>query len=313
MAALLDLPRAREAGKHPCPACGSSDALHAFRSPRPGMHCYSCRADSVAVAASVWGIRPIEAAKKLAEAFGLDTQAEAAAPPPRPRPVRLPQREVEEVWNAGGAVDCDAEVSGWLTSRGLDPRTVAARDLARVLPAGDLPHWATCYRMPWSAGWRCILPTYDARGQLAGLRARWTGETAPPGGVKSAAPGGAGLAGLVMADGLGRQLLTAGRLPDWWDAQEAGGPLRIVISEGEHDYLIWATNSSGDDHFDAYSPAVLGIVGGAWTPEIAARIPGRSSVIIRTDDDAAGQKYAEQIAGTIGHRCAVLRGGFARG
>ena len=152
-----------------------------------------------------------------------------------------------ELWNACGDVYDDGEVSAWLAYRGLDPAKVSDLNLARALPpTGSLPAWARCAGRPWSAGWRCIFPIYDATGTLASLRARWChllarGEAPaeqldrPPEdlpAVKSAAaaagPGSA--SGLVLADGLLLQLLRTGERPHWWPEKT---PLRIVVVEGE--------------------------------------------------------------------------------
>jgi DNA primase len=46
---------------------------------------------------------------------------------------------------------------------------------------------------------------------------------------------------------------------------------------------------------------VLGIVSGSWTDELAQRVPAGTRVLIRTDADAAGDKYARRIAETLRH------------
>jgi hypothetical protein len=147
------------------------------------------------------------------------------------------------------------------------------------------------------------VPLYDARGALRSLHARDIG-IVEAGRPKAVTGKGTSTKGLVMADPLGREVLALGRLPDWW---MLGRPLRVVISEGEPDWLTWATRY-GDG--DAESPACLGIIGGghsgSWTPELGRRLPARSQVFVRTDLDKPGEQYASAIARSIGH-CRVSR------
>ena len=243
------------------------------------------------------------------------------AAPPHPSDLNIarpPAGEVAELWNACVPPADDGEVSAWLAFRGLDPAKVSDLDLARALPrTSALPAWARCAGRPWSAGWRCVFPVYDATGSLASLRARWcrllAGEGAPAGpldrppadfpAVKSAAaaagPGSA--SGLVLADGLLRQLLRTGERPRWWPEET---PLRIVVVEGEPDFLTWATR-----HGDAAetAPAVLGLWSGAWTSALAARIPAGCRLLLRTDLDASGHHYATRVARDLADRCELRR------
>ncbi len=231
---------------------------------------------------------------------------------------RPPAGEVAELWDACDDVYDDAEVSAWLTYRGLDTAKVSDLDLARALPTtGALPTWARCAGRPWSVGWRCLFPVYDSTGALASLRARWcrlldVGDL-PPGkrdrppasipsvksGAAAAGPGSA--SGLVLADGLLRQLLRTGERPRWWPEAT---PLRIVVVEGEPDFLTWATR-----HGDAAetAPAVLGLWSGAWTSALAARIPTGSRILLRTDLDASGHQYATRVAHDLADRCELRR------
>ena len=100
----------------------------------------------------------------------------------------------------------------------------------------------------------------------------------------------------MLADEAGRAIL-AGSPPTWWDR-------RIIIAEGEPDYLTLATRWG-----DAAEtlPAVFGVISGSWTAEIAARIPDGAEVHIHAHADAAGHRYAEQIRSTLGRRCRLLR------
>ncbi|MDP6935163.1 MAG: hypothetical protein QGG40_19745 [Myxococcota bacterium] len=106
---------------------------------------------------------------------------------------------------------------------------------------------------------------------------------------------------MVLANALGRQLLTTGALPYWWPDAE---PLVVVISEGEPDYLTWST-SRGDGALATL--AVFGVYSGAWCSEVADRVPTGARVVVRSHDDRAGNEYAGRIAATFGSRCTVRR------
>jgi hypothetical protein len=141
-----------------------------------------------------------------------------------------------------------------------------------------------------------MLPVYDERGRMRSVRAWCVSESNDP---KRLPASGYRASGLVLACTSAVALLRAGVAPS--DARP-----RVVVVEGEPDFLTWATRFS-----DASPnvPAVLGVVAGAWSDEIAARIPSGARVIVRTHRDAAGERYAEAIKRTLWDRCAVLRAG----
>lgn len=183
-----------------------------------------------------------------------------------------------------------------LRDRGHDPRVVDERDLAIVLPQDThVPPWARFGPRTWpAAGYDLLFRLYDYQGELRSVLARRLG---PGDGPKSTAPRGYERRGLVMADALGLHLLRTGSRPAGWTPDAP--PLRVVIAEGEMSWLAFACEASDADE---HAPATLGIVSGSWTEELAARIPAGSHVIIATDWDATGHKYAEQIASTLGGR-----------
>jgi len=90
-------------------------------------------------------------------------------------------------------------------------------------------------------------------------------------------------------------MLEQGAAPAWFE----GAPMDVIIAEGEPDFLTWAVSSS--DANDR-PPAVLGVVAGAWSADIAARIPDGSRVVIRTHRDAAGDAYAAAIRDSLAGR-----------
>lgn len=205
-------------------------------------------------------------------------------PPPRRELPPLPAREpppvdqVRALLRAGVDVDGDQVVAGWLRSRGLDP--AACVPLACALGPDWLPwSWASYRRRSWTvSGHRLLLPLFDALGELRSVRARAVVADATP---KSLPPGGHASAGFLLADARGVAMLRAG---------PTAAPARVLVLEGEPDYLTWASRSSG-------RWAVFGLPGsGAWTSAIGDRIPAGSEVVIRTDPDPAGDHYAEIVA-----------------
>jgi hypothetical protein len=197
----------------------------------------------------------------------------------------------------------ESEVAEWLNSRALDAGAVEDFGLARALPSDVLqPRWARYQRQTWGeAGYRLLLPMFDKLGALRSLRAR---RVIPGEGPKNLAPAGCSTGGLVMADALGRRLLATGQCPEGWPAAV---PLRVVVAEGEPDFLTWGTRFSDAD---ATAPAVLGVVSGGWTSGIAGRLPDGARVIVRTHLDEAGEKYARAVHESLRGRCTLLRAGF---
>lgn len=250
----------------------------------------------------------------------LDRQAVARAPrppPPPPRPRAFPPvDEVRDLWNACAPCEADLDVATWLRSRGIDVANVDRFSLARALPpALDVPRWAA-YRgdaaeaLPWSAlGYRAIVPMYDAAGELRSVRARYVGPSVA-GQPKALPPSGHATKGLVMLNPLAVMLfqVAAWRSRGSEDALAHGGDgwpawseRRVLVCEGEPDFLSWAARSSAPS-----SLAILGIGGsGQWTETLAERIPDGGVALLRTDEDNAGDAYAVEIAATLRGRCAV--------
>jgi len=220
----------------------------------------------------------------------------------RQRPLQAlkppPPHEVQSLWDAASRVTDDDEAAEWLRGRGLDPVAVELWDLARAVPdSTPLPGWArTRPGGSWiESGHRLITRTFDCRGGLFSVRARCLNAAAVP--AKELSPAGCAVRGGVLADPLAVQLL-AGPVPDWWRCRD------IVICEGVPDFLTWASRQS-EAREDG--PATFGIASGAWTNEIAARIPAAVRLVIRTHNDAAGDDYAARIAGSLASRCRIYR------
>lgn len=276
-----------------------------------GVRCFACDKtgdvlDLVAVASGLDTRRDFsEVLRRAEELAGMMPERAVPHPyhrlEPAPGPGWPPLGEVEDLWSSCVAATEDRDLAAWLCSRAIDPAAVDMLGLARALPSGrPLPRWARCQGISWSdGGHRCIVPMFDRSGALRSVRGRRLSSDQP----KSAPPAGYRLGGLVMADALGRLVLTTGRRPAGWPDDV---PLRLVVTEGEPDFLTWSVSFSDAD---ATAPAVIGVVAGCWTDDLAARVPSRSKVIIRTDHDLAGEKYARSIEESLGARCNVVRGG----
>ncbi len=233
------------------------------------------------------------------------------ATPPRTeieeKPTRPSQDEIENLWNASLPVGSDPEATAWFAHRYADTATWSLQqaklwDLARAIPSDHrVPRWARSRGGPWTyTGHRIIFRLWDHTGQAASLRARCIDPTTTP---KSLAPAGFSVKGLVLADPLGQQLL-GGVCPTWWQPRE------IVVAEGEPDWLLWALRQR---EWEPQGPACLGIESGAWSPQIADRIPTGARLVIRTHHDEPGERYARQIATSLGGRCRILRSSAGEG
>lgn len=198
-----------------------------------------------------------------------------------------PREEIERVWAEAIAVHRDAGACRWLRARRISVDQVKQADLARVLPRGlRLPAWAHFRRKPWSSTHRLVLPLYGADGCAESLHARALNLIAEGGRGKGASPAGYALAGLLMASPAGVDMLRG-----------AGRPEEVIVAEGVPDFLAFATTG----------PAVIGVVAGAWSVAVAARVPSGAKVEIATHRDAAGDEYARTVSGTLKDRCHVVR------
>lgn len=268
--------------------------------------CFACEfsADALGLIAAVRGLNvrdPGDFRQVLAEgaaiAGHLSLEAEIldgkpradrpVVPPPPAEPERdyLDPREVWAFWRTCGEVTDDTECSGLLVRRGIDPVLVAERALARALAPDELPRWARYRGWDWNeTGHRLVTRVWGPWGDLLGVRAMQVRADAD--GPKRLPPAGHRAAGLVLASAAGWRLL------------RHGAARRLVVTEGEPDTLSWSTMTED---------AVLGVLSGSWTDDFAARIPDGCRVVIRTHNDAAGDRYAEQVARSLAGRDVSLR------
>lgn len=224
-------------------------------------------------------------------------------PPARtslPQPSYPSLDEVTALWAACRPLGTLPDVHpalAYLRGRSLDPGALDAIDLVRGLPLTY--RWPSWVPRSVPRTHPLVVAMFDADGQLRSLRFR----AVAAGARKTMAAGQ--VVGLVMADPIAQALLQ-GRREDSgmrWDG-------RVVICEGEPDWWTWATHPERGPRAlaDGATYATFGVVAGSWTTALAARIPDRARVVVRTHHDEPGHVYAETIRVSLTPRCAVLRG-----
>ena len=201
--------------------------------------------------------------------------------------------ELDALWVAASGTPLDSPCRTWLDMRKLDKKVVLDLDLARSLPdEADAVPWAK----RWRGGHRLLLPVHGSTGDMESLRGRWVllkePKTAKGDTLGKAMPpkwGSGTMSGVVLANPVAVKMLRAG-----FDE-----PITLIVVEGEPDYLTWATTRP--------DLAVIGIWPGAWTQDIADRVPDGSTIIVRTDHDESGVRYAAKVVATLGSRVTLLR------
>jgi hypothetical protein len=332
----LEVQKARGAagGSFACPACAATRRHPSRSDPRlavgvraegRGWRCFQCDAtgDQLHLVAIVligrrWTELDAEQ-KSRVRAWVQEWTRTGQGEAPRPRlavevdapPSYPPADEVFAFWQALSSIEQDRRIAEWLErKRGLNVAAVAASGICRALPHSlACPGWAAKPAIegvrdaiPWSrTAYRAIFPMFDAQGAMRNLLARYAGTPQSERAPKSRAAAGYQRRGLVLASRDGCRLLR-GRL--------AGERLRVVIAEGEMDVLAFATGSDrGGLEPDRGGLAILGIVSGSWTAELAARIPDGARVLIATHNDRDGEKYSRAITETLIER---MRAGAIR-
>lgn len=314
VAELLGLERSRtERGKWRCPAHGGTSlSLRRGRDGTLQARCFGCElaGDVFSLLAAVRGLDARADFASLlvegAELAGLwhvvaDLRDGAA---PRPRPMAPPKRptpkqpepsyppadELAAVWDGCISPEDDPETVAMLAGRGLDAGRVEGIGCARVIPKdATLPAWATYGGRPWTTtGHRLVFLTFDSHGIARSVRAWRVLEGDTP---KRLPPKGYAAGGLVLADDAALGMLRC-----------TFAPRRVLIAEGEPDFATWASRPASGE-----VTAVLGVVSGAWSDELAARVPSGARAIVRTHADGAGDRYAEKVIASLVRRCEVLR------
>ena len=212
-------------------------------------------------------------------------EAPRGRPAPVPRASPAPERgypaDAAAFWGSCSTTADVPDVASWLASRGIDPDLVDAGGLARGIADGaTLPQWGAYRGRSWSeTGHRLILPVYDANGALRSVRAGRVVEGDSP---KRLPPGGHKSGGLVMACDSAIAML-----------QGTYRPQRLLVVEGEPDFLTWATWRT------RHAYARIALTSGAWTEDFAAKVPPTAKVFLCTDADRAGDGYADAVRKTL--------------
>jgi hypothetical protein len=235
--------------------------------------------------------------------IGLGDDGRVEIPPPPPRPAAPPSRprpdvaEVAELWARCVPVYQDDGVASWLESRRFAVDHVADTDLCRALPEGaDVPRWASGPGGLWpETGHRLVFRAHGPDGVASSLRARCiVADVAPAQKAFAAAAGMGSARGLCLADAVGVQML-----------QGAARPGRVFVAEGETSFLRAVL---ARDMTPALAGlAVLGVWAGAWTPDLSARVPAGVPVVVGTDNDGAGDRYARAVSVVLAGKCPVRR------
>ena len=294
-----------------CPGCRNGDVRGASLGEKNGVGVWRCQRDdrhrgtAIDFLVHARAISPLDAVIELERIAGIDPTAPASPPPPRrptPPPARPPAGELAAVWASSLPLGLEPNLKAAWRARGIDVAHVEDRDLARALPLdANLPRWAWGAGHAWNSGeHRLLVPMFDSCGRLASLHAR--AATTPKGVPKGLSPVGCTIAGTVMADPLARLLLAGLACGDGEPSAAVVRRNDVVIAEGVPDWLTWATHW-GDAAEGA--PAVLGIISGSWTDDIASRIPDGTRVVVRQHADSGGEKYTAQIVATLAGRCRV--------
>ena len=310
----------------PCPVCGatsrgSNDRRGPLGYQGAAWRCWASGCDARGstldlIAAVELGRRPQgredwRRVHARAYAIGATATAPEGDTPPAP-PRRLPAapaaperhypalREVADLWTFGAVpVHELPEGRRWLEALLPGGCGVCPPHLARIIPTPEqararwglrygparsrLPRWARWGALPWhAAGYRILLPMYDACGRLRSLRARHH-DLPAPGAPKAVSPAGCRVSGLVFANQLGVEMLRG-----------QASPALVLLTEGGTDTL--AASLLSPPHVPR---AILGVGSGAWTADHADQIPPGAEVVIATDPDEAGERYAQQIVASL--------------
>ena len=215
--------------------------------------------------------------------------------PSEPERTYPPIAEVEALLASCALPSEDAEVAAWLRMRPIEPERIDGAETAYALPIGAPgASWAKYGGVPWAVtGHRMLVPMFDAAGVLRSVRA---GRVIAGDSPKRLPPAGHKAARLVMACPLARAMLRGTFAAE-----------RVIVSEGEPDFWAWSCATGIAAH------ARIGITSGAWTQELANKIPSGAIVFVRTDNDAAGDKYAAEIIASLKGRCEIRRKAAANG
>lgn len=333
IAVALGLHETRGQGLSPCPSCGAeyrSKRRNDYRGPvgltrdNLGWRCHRCDAggSGIDMTAAVlfsgskykdltktdrvcvreWFVRHGWTSGNPSGVFIPKRKPIGRKPQPDLEPHKYPDStEVMRLWESSLPATEDHDTSSWLESRGLDPVKIQSLNLARTLDKNiKLPVWASFRRRGWfTAGYRLIFPMWDAKGRMKTLHARRFNDHNP----KAVAPSGYELRGTILACNTAKRILETGKLPEHLSSADQ---LKIIITEGEPDFLTWATRENPNKDY-----VVIGVISGSWPDDsigrnLASRIPEGSHIYIRIHGDEKGKKYVDSLTSTFKGRKITL-------
>lgn len=273
------------------------------------VRCHGCgqSGDALSLVAAVYGLSlredfpdVLRAAADIAARWDIREEIDGkkpiehrpAPPAPAPEPERdFPSRaEVLALWEGAGHVSGDVDALAWAKGRGLSALRIDGAEVARVVKASaELPRWARYQGSSWTAtGHRLLVPMVDPEGDIRSVRGCRIIDGDSP---KRLPPGGHKASALIMACPIAVAMLRG-----------TFKPARVVVSEGEPDFMLWASKTG------IAATARIGIVSGSWTMAFANKFEPGVEVIVRTDPDDAGDRYANEIGPTLQRRgCHVRR------
>ena len=192
-----------------------------------------------------------------------------------------PEEELNGIMKASNhlAFFRDRVVDDYFAGRGIDPKKVDARVASlqfryRSLTQTERSNGKVGPWFPefWAKKYPIIFPLYDNKGIMRSFQARAVDPNATK---KSQCPIGFSSGGLFFANRLALPFLHGDEVPE-----------ELWIVEGEIDF---ATLSQYDD------TAVLGIKSGSISAMKLIRFPRSMTIYVATDNDTAGDAYAEKI------------------
>lgn len=303
VAAALGLETVRS-GLSPCPACGAErrdrrGAVGLRRDDR-GWHCFKCQVSGDGIDL---------AALALFEKRGRELRAEQAVelrawfaargwcppedvaveipkwkpPPPKPPvpPKRVPRVELKALWEACVPVDPAGIVGAFLREREMEPEALLPGMIRQLPEEWTWPRW---WPAPWSRSWQLVALLREPDGSPVAFHGRAVDGATP----KTRNPLGAEVAGTFLASSEGLALLRGESKAD-----------EVLVVEGFTDWLRAALICAG-------RMPVLGGISGSFRALGEVRWPEGCRVWIATDEDAAGERYAQQAQEALGDRARRL-------
>lgn len=278
--------------------------------------------------------RKTEVAQAIATLAARARYTLLAAPPPAPEPVldlagsaaektqaaELTPRmaEYQAFWDRCMRLDdprVPADVVAYFRRRALEPAWLVGDapedDLARVIPPDlAMPKWAWGPDGSWlSTQHLIVFAAYDALARIALIRSRCI-DPACPNSRKELVPVKERpdqkiVPGTVPANRVARLLLKVG--PEAFSAalDRQGLHLVVIVCEGSPDF--WSLCSWARFHAPAKTlVAIFANYSGAWTPELATRLPSGSRVVVRNHSDKGGCGFRDAVEVTLHERrCSV--------